>query len=277
MEWKPYVSVAARRAKAERELARLGKKQGARAAAPVVITGRTIAHTFWGQAWCDNLERYSDYASRLPRGRSYVRNGSVVDLRIERGEVVARVSGSSLYTVEIAIAAVPAARWQALRTACAGEIDSLVELLQGRLSGKVMERLCARGEGLFPAPAEIELACTCPDWASMCKHVAAALYGVGARLDEAPELLFTLRGVDSAELLAGAAAPAALAGGPVASGRVLQGEDLAALFGLDLAPPVAEAAAAPRRATRKPGSPRKPAAQGKPAARRGAPSPRRKA
>jgi hypothetical protein len=257
VEWKPYVSVAARRAKAERELARLGKKKGARAAAPVVITGRAIAHTFWGKAWCDNLERYSDYASRLPRGRSYVRNGSVVDLRIDRGEVVARVSGSSLYTVEIAIAAVPAARWQALRTACAGEIDSLVELLQGRLSGKVMERLCARGEGLFPAPAEIELACTCPDWASMCKHVAAALYGVGARLDEAPELLFTLRGVDSNELLAGAAAPAALAGGQVASGRVLQGEDLAALFGLDLAPPVAEAAPAVKKGTGR--TPRTPA------------------
>src|SRR3974390_1637835 len=91
--WRPYVPVAQRRAKAARELARLAKKNG-KAASPVVLAGRKIAGTFWGQAWCDNLEAYSDYANRLPRGRAYVRNGSVVDLQIAPGKVTARVAGS---------------------------------------------------------------------------------------------------------------------------------------------------------------------------------------
>ena len=171
------------------------RKKG-RPVSPVILEGRAIARTFWGQSWCRNLERYSDYSNRLPRGRSYVRNGSVVDLQVARGEVTARVAGSSLYTVRVKVTAVPRARWSALCRSCAGGIDSLVELLQGRLSKAVMERICAEKTGLFPAPAEIRFGCSCPDWAAMCKHVAAVLYGVGARLDTRPELLFELRGVD---------------------------------------------------------------------------------
>ena len=169
---------------------------------PVVIEGRTIAATFWGKAWCDNLERYSDYANRLPRGRTYVRNGSVVDLQIAPGEVNALVSGSEIYQVAVKVSAVPKARWTSICTDCAGAIDSLVELLQGRFSKGVMERICRQKTGLFPAPAEIEFSCSCPDWASMCKHVAAVLYGIGARLDEQPELLFKLRKVDEKDLIA---------------------------------------------------------------------------
>jgi len=67
-----------------------------------------------------------------------------------------------------------------------------------------MDRVCREGDGLFPSPAEIKLSCSCPDWADMCKHVASALYGVGARLDQKPQLLFVLRGVDENELIAGA-------------------------------------------------------------------------
>ena len=151
-----------------------------------------------------NLERYSDYENRLPRGRTYVRNGSVLDLRIAKGEVVAMVAGSDLYKVRVTIAPVKTSRWKAICRDCAGTIDSLVELLQGRLAKGVMDRVCREGDGLFPAPADIKLACSCPDWADMCKHVAAVLYGVGARLDQTPQLLFVLRGVDENELLSAA-------------------------------------------------------------------------
>lgn len=157
---------------------------------PVRIEGRVIAKSFWGKSWCTNLERYSNFASRLPRGRTYVRNGSVLDLQVAKGEVRAMVSGSELYTVRVTIAPATTKRWRAICKDCAGSIDSLVELLQGRLSKGVMDRVCREGDGLFPAPEEIELSCSCPDWADMCKHVAAVLYGVGARLDERPELLF---------------------------------------------------------------------------------------
>ena len=168
----------------------------------MTIEGRTIAKTFWGKSWCANLERYSDFENRLPRGRTYVRNGSVLDLQIAKGEVAAMVAGSELYKVKIAIAPVKQARWKAICRDCAGAINSLVELLQGRLAKGVMDRVCREGDGLFPSPREIKLSCSCPDWADMCKHVAAVLYGVGARLDEKPQLLFVLRGVDENELLA---------------------------------------------------------------------------
>lgn len=227
--WRPYVPVAERRRRAAAKLAKLGVN-----AAPVEIAGRTIATTFWGKAWCHNLEAYSDYANRLPRGRTYVRNGSVVDLQIEAGTVRARVSGSDLYTVTIGIAAVPGDRWSSLVDTCAGQIDSLVELLQGTISTRVMDIVTQPASGLFPAPRDIDLSCSCPDWATMCKHVAATLYGVGARLDQAPALLFTLRGVDPAELVdAAVARPAATPRGP-STARRLDTADLSALFGIEI-------------------------------------------
>ena len=231
--WHPYVPVAEKRRQAERKLAKL-RKQG-HSVAPVRIEGRTIAKSFWGKSWCTNLERYSDYANRVPRGRTYVRNGSVVDLQIAKGKVTAMVAGSSLYKINITITPAAAARWKAICRDCAGTIDSLVELLQGRLAKGVMDRVCREGDGLFPSPEEIKLSCSCPDWADMCKHVAAALYGVGARLDEKPQLLFVLRGVDENELLAQAGQNLSLTRATSSTAKVLDHGDVAALFGLEMA------------------------------------------
>jgi len=233
--WRPYVPVARRRANAARELAKLAKK-GGQAASPVVLESRNIAGTFWGKAWCDNLEAYSDYANRLPRGRTYVRNGSVVDLQISQGKVTARVSGSSLYKIDIKIKPLAARLWKSIQSECAGKIDSLIELLQGKLSSSVMQIVTRPNRGLFPTPKEIELDCSCPDWADLCKHVAASLYGVGARLDQSPELLFLLRGVDPADLISKASAAetvrqSARAGGAGAMSEV----EIADVFGIELA------------------------------------------
>jgi uncharacterized Zn finger protein len=202
---------------------------------PVVVGRGAIVKTFWGKAWCENLEHYSDFANRLPRGRTYVRNGSVLDLQIAPGEIKALVSGSRLYKVKLEITPVTKARWQSICSDCAGAVDSLVELLQGRLSHSVMERICQQKTGLFPSPAEIDLSCSCPDWADMCKHVAAVLYGVGARLDLQPDLLFRLREVDEKDLIASAANDLSLSKRrPVATRLLSDEEDLSALFGLDL-------------------------------------------
>lgn len=233
-EWRPYVPVAERRRKAEKTLAKLMKKKG-QSIYPVRIEGRTIAKSFWGKSWCTNLERYSDFASRLPRGRTYVRNGSVLDLQIAKGEVKAMVSGSELYTVRVTVAPATKMRWKAICKDCAGSIDSLVELLQGRLSKGVMDRVCRDGDGLFPAPREIKMSCSCLDWADMCKHVAAVLYGVGARLDGSPELLFKLRGVDESELLANADQHIPLKTSAPAAAKVLADGQVSALFGLEMA------------------------------------------
>ncbi|MDD4889863.1 MAG: SWIM zinc finger family protein [Phycisphaerae bacterium] len=244
--FRPYVPVARRRANAARAMAKLAKK--GQTINPVKIDGRQIARTFWGQAWCDNLESYSDYENRLPRGRTYVRNGSVVDLQVHPGKVTARVSGSELYTITIKIKPLNKNQWQAISTKCAGQIASVVELLQGRLSQGVMEIITHRDAGLFPKPAEISLDCSCPDWADMCKHVAAALYGVGARLDEKPELLFTLRQVDHFELIEQAASGKALAPAAASGKKTIAEGDLAEVFGIELdsatPSPIAAAASA---------------------------------
>ena len=230
--WKPYVSTAERRLQALRKMEKLRKK--GHPISPVTVEGRTIAKTFWGKAWCENLERYSDFANRLPRGRTYVRNGSVIDLQIASGVVKALVSGSEIYEIAVKITPVTKARWKSICQDCAGAIDSLVELLQGHFSTGVMERICREKTGLFPSPREIQLSCSCPDWASMCKHVAAVLYGIGARLDKQPELLFRLHELDEKDLIAKAgAAPLAKAG--ALPGKILRSDDLSELFGLDMA------------------------------------------
>lgn len=229
--WSPYVSVAAKRHRAERELAKLRKK--GKSIAPITIDGRKIANTFWGKSWCDNLERYSDFAHRLPRGRSYVRNGAVLDLQVAKGKVTAMVAGSDVYEIKVDIAPLRARRWQTLCNDCSGSVDSLIELLQGRLEENVMRRVSCEGDGLFPSPSEIKFSCTCPDWAEMCKHVAAALYGVGARLDKEPRLLFVLRGVNESDLVAGVSDGLSLPGTKPAA-AIVDGY-VAALFGLEMA------------------------------------------
>jgi len=228
-----YVTAAERRAKAQRAARKLAK--GGRELQPVEIAGRTIAKTFWGKAWCRNLEAYSDYANRLPRGRTYARNGSILDLRITPGTIEAIVAGSRAtpYRVKLKITPLEPSRWAAIRRACAGQVGSLVELLSGELSSGVMEIVTQPGEGLFPSPREIELGCSCPDWASMCKHVAASLYGVGARLDREPALLFTLRGVDPAELIEEAIAQTTAAN-TAPRGPTLEADDLSSIFGVDI-------------------------------------------
>ena len=250
-EWAPYVSVAKRRMKAQREMAKLRKK--GMDIQPIEIDGRKIARTFWGQAWCDHLESFSDYANRLPRGRTYVRNGSVCHLAIARGRVKAIVSGSDLYEINVAIKPLAPKRWTQVKRRCAGQISSLLELLQGKLSSSVMGVGTGRKEGLFPGPREISLDCDCPDWATMCKHVAAVLYGVGTRLDEQPELLFLLRGVDHEELITAEAAVDGVTGRRGGRKRIARG-DLADVFDIDLAadPPEPPAAAkAPTKTARK--------------------------
>jgi uncharacterized Zn finger protein len=231
--WAPYVSVAERRKQAQKKVAALQKK--GKTITPVLIEGRAIAKTFWGKSWCENLEAYSDYSNRLPRGRTYVRNGSVIDLQIGKGEVTALVSGSSIYKVAIKIHAVEKKRWQELIKTCSGQIDSLIELLQGRFSQAVMEVITCQTRGLFPSPKQISMDCSCPDSAVMCKHVAAVLYGVGARLDEKPELFFQLRNVDHSELIVavGTAGSANAIARSVKSKKVLKTDNLSALFGIE--------------------------------------------
>ena len=228
--WGRYIPVAERRAKAQRQMDKLRKK--GKDIQPVEIDGRKIAQSFWGKGWCDHLESFSDYANRLPRGRAYVRNGSVCHLEVQPGRIEAFVAGSSLYAVSINIKRLKAATWRRVTQKCSGQIGSMLELLQGRLSHEVMSVVSDRKDGLFPQPGEIELSCSCPDWAVMCKHVAAVLYGVGNRLDACPELLFLLRDVDAQELIAAEMTLPEAASG--AQDAAIADDQLSAIFGIDI-------------------------------------------
>ena len=232
MSWFYYEDRTAQRAAVLIEINRR-KKRGEKMEPLDAPKGpRKLAHTFWGKAWCQHLESHSDYEYRLPRGRSYLRQGNVYNLAITPGQVTATVAGSSLYDVAVTITPLAKVAWKKIRDDCAGQVGSLLDLLGGTLGDGVMRAITDRERGLFPKPSEIKLSCTCPDWADMCKHVAAVLYGVGVKLDTAPDLFFVLRSVDPSELLAATAHETLTRA--QGTDDALAGEDLSALFGITL-------------------------------------------
>ena len=236
-EWAPYVPVGEKIAQGHAAAKKLAAKEG-RSASPVKLDGKKIAKTFWGLKWCENLERYQDISNRLPRGATYVRNGSVADLVIEPGRVRAIVGGSEAYTIKIEIQTLKPAVWKAIGQDCAQSIDSLLDLLQGRFNEGVMQRLTQADGGLFPRASEIKMSCSCPDYATVCKHVAAVFYGVAARLDTQPELLFKLRNVDHLQLISQATSAANLDRAfRTGEGSTLSDGDLGDIFGIEMESP----------------------------------------
>jgi uncharacterized Zn finger protein len=235
MGWYNYYDSRDRKDRLQRKIEKL-RKQGETFEALAVTAGRTkISTTFWGQAWCRHLESFSDYENRLPRGRSYLRQGNVYNLSIGTGEVAATVAGSELYDTRVSITPLAKTEWKRLTRECSGQVGSMLDLLAGRIGDDTLRVLTDREHGLFPKPRQMRFQCSCPDWADMCKHVAAVLYGVGAMLDQKPELLFVLRGVDHVELLGEAVASAVQdLSHAAAAGDDLAGADLSALFGIDL-------------------------------------------
>jgi len=242
--------VAKRRAKALKQMQKLRKK--GKKIEPVEIDGRTIARSFWGKAWCNHLESFSDFSNRLPRGRTYARNGSVCHLEILPGKIKAIVSGSKLYNISINIKPLKKSVWKSIKKQCSGKIGSMLELLQGKLSDYVMGIVTKRNNGLMPLPGEIKLGCDCPDWATMCKHVAAVLYGFGNRLDSQPELLFVLRGVDASELISGDI-DITIADASAAT-KTIADDKLADIFGADIDLEIAEQTAPATKTHKKPSS-----------------------
>ena len=196
-----YVSVAQKKEKARKSMEQL--KRTMPNIEPVVIAGTAIAKTWWGKAWNKNLESYADYSNRIGRGRSYVREGAVLHLKLDRGTIYALVQGSTAkpYRVEIAIDPLEEKIWKQITTLCNRRIESLEQLVSGKFPKELESLFTIRQTGLFPAPKEIHFHCSCPDSARLCKHVAAVLYGVGARLDQNPMLLFLLRDMPVEDLI----------------------------------------------------------------------------
>jgi uncharacterized Zn finger protein len=232
-----YVSVGQKMAKAEKKLKQLRKKMPD--IRPVILTGSSLARTWWAKSWNDNLERYADYDNRIGRGRSYLRHGAVLDLKITPGKVTALVMGSaaSPYEITITIQPVSASQWQTIKKQCQGHLKSLQDLLAGKFSKTLAEIFFTQNQGLFPTPKAIRFHCSCPDSASMCKHIAAAMYGIGARFDEDPSLFFTLRGVNTGDLITDAVQGSTdelLNKTRKKTAKVIDDADLADLFGIDM-------------------------------------------
>ncbi|MBQ7678863.1 MAG: hypothetical protein IJT34_03330 [Butyrivibrio sp.] len=218
-----------------RETARRARARG-QVLEPVVVRGRIIAHSWWGRAWCENLERYADYESRLERGKRYLRTGAVVDLKILPGKVTAKVQGrrKNPYKVEIRISPVNEERLDRIMEMCGSRIGDLDRLLKGDFPEEFKGSFLGE-EGLFPTPREIAFGCSCPDWALMCKHVAAVLYGIAVRFDEDPLLFFRLRGIDVDRFVTVTlqnSAEQMLANADVDSPRILRFDGWEGLFGI---------------------------------------------
>lgn len=236
----PYITVAKKKAKAAKKLKQLKKKNPD--IKPILLEGSRIAKTWWGKSWNLNLERYADYSNRIGRGRSYVRHGAVLDLQINSGKVESLVQGtrSKPYSVIIKIKAVNKNIWKHIKAACEGKLDSLQELLAGKFPKALGEIFTIQGKGLFPSPKEIEFSCSCPDWAYMCKHVAATLYGIGTRLDEEPGLFFKLRKVKMKDLVTQAVEDKTrklLKKAKKKTARVIAESDLEDIFGIEIEDP----------------------------------------
>ncbi len=249
-----YVSVGERRKKAAKKIEQLRKKDPS--IRPVVIEGRALARTWWGKSWNENLERYADYSNRIGRGRSYVRHGAVLDLQLDANRITATVQGSRArpYNVVIKVGKLSDHNWAEIRNASEGCFDSLGELLAGKFPQAMKDLFFRKGAGLFPTPDEIHFDCSCPDWASMCKHVAAVLYGVGARLDDEPALFFVLRDVNLDDLISHTVADAAdtlLDKAKNKSDRILADVDLGDVFGIQMNDMTAPFATPPPAATEK--------------------------
>ena len=230
-----YVSVAEKKEKAKKQIEKLKKKNPN--LAPIVIEGKNIANTWWGKAWNKNLESYADYSNRISRGRSYVRNGAVLDLQIETGVVKALVQGSEKkpYDIEIKIVPLSNEKWDSILKLCNHKIDNLAELVEGKFPKELEEIFTLKGKGLFPTEKEIKFSCSCYDWADMCKHVTAVLYGIGARFDEDPTLFFKLRNIDFEVLLKKTIEKkmqSLLENSDKKSNRVLDDKDVFELFGV---------------------------------------------
>ncbi len=236
-EFPRYVSVGEKQQRAKKKLEKLMKEN--KDIKPVRIEGTAIAKTWWGKAWNKNLEAYADYSNRIGRGRTYVRSGSVLDLQIQEGHVKALVQGSESdpYSIVIKIKSLEKSIWEEIKTFCAGKLDSLQELLLGKFPEALSEMFTARGKGLFPSPKEIDFDCSCPDIASMCKHVAATLYGIGARLDHEPNLFFLLRQIEIGDLISETIKDKTeelLTRAQKKSQRILEGQDLSSVFGIEM-------------------------------------------
>ena len=230
-----YVSAAEKKDKAQKSLEKFKKKNPD--IEPVIIEGRTIAKSWWGKAWNANLESYADYSSRISRGKSYVKSNTVLDLKITKGNIEAIVQGSSIrpYEIKIKIDALTEKKWEQVTALCNHRIDSLEQLIEGKFPKELEVLFTDRKYGLFPSPKEIYFDCSCPDWAHMCKHVAAVLYGVGARLDKNPMLFFELRNLDGQELVRKSMAlklESMLKNAGKKSNREISDADLSDLFGL---------------------------------------------
>ena len=236
-EFPRYVSVGEKQQRSKKKLEQLTKKN--KDIKPVILEGTTLAKTWWGKAWNRNLEAYADYSNRIGRGRSYVRCGSVLDLQIQEGNIKALVQGSDSdpYSIVIKIKALEKTIWKEIKDFCAGKLDSLQELLMGKFPEALGEIFTAHGKGLFPSPKEIDFDCSCPDWASMCKHIAATLYGIGARLDHDPNLFFLLRKIEIGDLISETIRDKTeelLTRAKRKSLRIIEDQDLSSVFGIEL-------------------------------------------
>lgn len=171
-----------------------------------------FAKNWWAKRWIKVLDSFS-LGTRMSRGRAYARSGQVLSVKVEKGEIAARVQGSrSLpYDVRIEVKTLSKADWTKVADAATSQMVFASKLLSGEMPVEIEELCLNAGVALFPERYnDLETHCSCPDDANPCKHIAAVYYLLGEEFDRDPFLIFKMRGMTREEFLnlLGQAAPA---------------------------------------------------------------------
>lgn len=163
-----------------------------------------IGETWWSKRWISVLESFN-MGTRLTRGRSYARQGQVISIDVELGQVKAKVQGSmpKPYNVKIGLQPLSSQDWEKVIEAMASQALFAAKLLAGEMPQNIEEAFGAVHLSLFPTSLkDLDTKCSCPDYANPCKHIAAVYYLLAERFDEDPFLIFKLRGRTKEQIIA---------------------------------------------------------------------------
>jgi uncharacterized Zn finger protein len=149
--------------------------------------------------WDEALQSCFGQNVRISRGKSYMRQGAVRNLRVSENTVYAEVQGNQKtpYRVSFQLKCWPPSQRHRVLQEIQRNPSLFRALLNHQFPYELASEFQASNVSLFPASAsDIYGDCTCPDWGDPCKHMAAVYYAFGARLVEHPLYLLALRGLD---------------------------------------------------------------------------------
>ena len=164
----------------------------------IEMASRPITKTWWGEKWLDALKGV-DYANRIGRGKTYANTGRVYDIIINDNLALAKVKGNyqSFYNVSVEFKQFSQSEKNTIIKAIYENPTVMSALLNRKLPREVYDLLKSQNVNVFPTShRDLNTDCNCPDYATICKHIAGLVYMIALEIDKDPFLIFKLRGLD---------------------------------------------------------------------------------